>query len=165
MARTHARLLVSLWDDEDWLRLTSVQHDVYAALLTTHDLSWCGVAPLLPQRLVSWSADLDLKKVTRALQSLASDEAGRFLVLDDATGEVLVRSYVRHDDLLKQPNVTKAMIRSLPRVRSAELRDAVAAELGRKLKEEPDLKGWRIIELEAPQLFQRVLDTPSGNLS
>ncbi len=163
MARTHARLLVALWDDQDWRNLSSVHHDVYAALLTTHDLSWCGVAPLLPQRIVGWASNLtDARKVQAALDHLASDDAGRFLVLNDRTGEVLVRSYVRHDDLLKQPNVTKAMLGALSRIRSQNLYNVVVAELGRAHKENPDLKGWRTIEQTAPEVFEQVLANPSG---
>lgn len=163
MPRTHARLLVSVWKDVDWLALTSQQHDVYLALLTTHDLSWCGVAPLLPQRLVGWSSDLTERKVQAALDVLADPNAGRFLVVDRSTGEVLVRSYVRHDNLLKQPNVTKAMIRSLQNVRSPTLRDAVVAELGRAYKDEPEHNGWKTMAVCAPELFEEVLATPSGN--
>jgi len=162
MARTHARLLVTLWDDADWLALTSAQHDVYTALLTTHDLSWCGVAPLLPQRLVAWSSDLTHRKVQACLDVLASDCAGRFLVIDPTTGEVLVRSFVRHDDLLKQPNVTKAMLAALARVRSETVRLSVVAELGRTYKHGPDLKGWQIMQALSPELFEEVLANPSG---
>lgn len=155
-------MLLSLWSDDDWRALTSQQHDVYAALLTTHDLSWCGVAPLLPQRLVGWSVDLNLRRVQVTLEQLAD---ARFLVIDEAAGEILVRSYVRHDDFLKQPNVTKAMARALERVRSDQLHRTVVAELGRKLKEEPDLKGWRTLSDGFPQLFEQVLASPSGNPS
>lgn len=163
MARNHARLLVSLWNDPDWLALTSHQHDVYAALLTTHDLSWCGVAPLLPQRLVAWAADLTLRKVQAALEVLASEVAGRFLVIDPATAEILIRSYVRHDDLLKQPNVTKAMVRSIPKVRSKIIQQAITVELGRKFQEDPDLKGWDTLRAEDPELYAKVSANPSAN--
>lgn len=155
-------MLLSLWNDDDWRALTSQQHDVYAALLTTHDLSWCGVAPLLPQRLVGWSVDLNLRRVQVTLEQLAE---ARFVVVDEGSGEILVRSYVRHDDLLKQPNVTKAMAVAVGRIRSLELRAAVIAELGRALKDEPDLRGWRALAHGFPELFQEVQDSPSGNPS
>jgi hypothetical protein len=160
MARTHARLLVSLWNDPDWLALTSQQHDVYTALLTTHDLSWCGVAPLLPQRIVMWSSDLTARKVQTALDVLASHEAGRFLVIDETTAEVSVRTFVRHDDLLKQPNVVKAMLAALDRVRSRTLRDAIVHELRRMRQEAPDLHGWDVIRSRDPELFAEVATNP-----
>ena len=162
MARNHARLLVSIWDDEDWLALTTSQQITYAALMSSEDLSWCGVALLTPQRLARTSVDMTERRVRANLKVL---EAARFLVLDESTAEILVRSYVRHDDLLKQPNITKAMVKSLDRVRSADIRHAVIVELGRKYKEEPDLKGWHTIQGLRPELFEEVLANRSGNLS
>lgn len=160
MARNHARLLLSVWDDPNWLGLTSQQHDVYAALLTTNDLSWCGVAPLLPQRLVGWSADLTLRKVQAALDVLSSQQAGRFLIIDETTAEVGVRTFVRHDDLMKQPNVVKAMLKDLAKVRSRTIRDAIVHELRRKHAEDSELKGWATIRSLNPELFTELTGNP-----
>ena len=121
------------------------QQMTYLALLSSPDLSWCGVAPLIPRRLANLAADLTERKVIANLNALRA-EPGRLLVIDEDTAEVGVRSYVRHDDLIKQPNVTKAMIRSLPRVRSKHIRDTIVTELRRKYGEDPDLKGWATIQ-------------------
>lgn len=164
MARNHARLLVSIWDDEDWLALTASQQITYAALMSSEDLSWCGVALLTPARLAGISADMTERKIRANLDALQAGP-GRFLVIDEKTAEILVRSYVRHDDLLKQPNVTKAMVKSLERVRSDRIRHAVIIELGRKYKEDPDLKGWDTIRSIHPELFEEVLANPSGDPS
>jgi hypothetical protein len=162
MARNHARLLLSIWDDPDWLKLTSSQHDVYLALLSSRDLSWCGVAPLLPQRLAHVSADMTERKARSALAVLSS---ARFLVIDEASAEVAVRSYVRHDDFLKQPNVVKAMIKDLRKVHSRMISKSVAIELGRAFKEDPDLKGWATIRLLDRDLFAAVSANGSANPS
>lgn len=160
MAREYARLLVSIWDDPEWVGLTSTQQMTYLALLSSRDLSWCGVAPLLPQRLASGSADLTERKVRQALTEL-TDGPGRFLVADEQTAEILVRTYVRHDDILKQPNVTKAMVRAIPKVRSKRLQQAITVELWRKHQDNPNLRGWDTLQSESPELFAVVSATPS----
>ena len=150
MARDHARLLVSIWDDPDWISLDSSAQTVYSSLISSRDLSWCGVAPLLPQRIVRLAKDLTERKVRNALADLADR---RFLIIDDETAEILVRSYVRHDGILKQPNVTKALAKSLDRVHSETLVAAVKVELGRLLEDQPDLRGWDAIRSGWPELF------------
>jgi hypothetical protein len=162
MAREYARLLVRIWDDPDWLNLTSNQQITYLALLSSRDLSWCGVAPLLPKRLAGSSTDLTEGKVRKALDELANGP-GRLLVADEGTAEVAVRSFVRHDGILKQPNVTKAMVRAIPKVRSKIIQQAITVELGRKFGEDPDLKGWDTLRAEDPELFAKVSENPSAN--
>lgn len=162
MARDHARLLVSIWDDADWVALDSCTQLAYLSLVSSRDLSWCGVAPLLPKRIARNFADGTERKVRTSLGRL---EAARFVVIDHDTAEVLVRSYVRHDGILKQPNVTKALVRALDRVHSDTLRDAVKDELGRLLGEEPDLRGWDTIRSEWPELFEELLTKGSRNPS
>lgn len=150
MARDHARLLVTIWDDADFIAHTTAAQSVYFSLIASRDLSWCGVAPLLPQRLIRNASDLTERKVRSAMAELA---ATRFLVIDHKTAEVLVRSYVRHDGILKQPNVTKALVRALDRVHSDDLRAAVKVELARLLVDDPDHKGWDTIRSGWPDLF------------
>lgn len=162
MARDHARLLVSIWDDPEWVSLKTMQQNAYLALISSSDLSWCGVAPLLPQRLAGLAGDLTERKVRSALDTLADL---RFLVIDHTTAEILVRSYVRHDGILKQPNVTKALVRALDRVHSDTLVDTVKAELARHLRDEPDLRGWDVIRSGWPDLYDQISRKGSANPS
>ena len=162
MAREHARLLVSIWDDDDFVSLTTASQTVYLALISSPDLSWCGVAPLLPKRLVRNASDFTERKVKAAMETLAT---ARFLIIDHDTAEVLVRSYVRHDGILKQPNVTKALVRAMDRVHSDPLREAVKDELGRLMSEESDLRGWDTIRSEWPELFDELISKGSRNPS
>jgi hypothetical protein len=151
MAREFARVLLSVWNDDDgWKMLNSVDHDVFVALLTSPDLSWCGVAPLLPQRLVEFSADLTLRKVHNSIRAL---EAARLVVTDDKTGEILVRSYVRHDGVMAKPNIVKAMLRARSKVRSESIRDAIDAELNRIHDQSPTLAGWTTMVTIEPDIM------------
>lgn len=161
MARKHARLLVSIWRDPDWLDLTCYQQVTYLSVLSSPDLSWCGVAPHLPQRFVG-SSDGTLRRTVDAIKAL--DDA-RFLILDRETDEICVRSFVRHDDILKQPNVAKAMVDALGRVHSDTIRDAICQELCRAYAEGPALKGWPAVREVAPDLHEWIITNPSGNPS
>lgn len=162
MARDHARIGVDIWDDPEWTALTSLQQTVYLALISARGLSYCGVLPLIPARLARVARDLSVRKVTAALDAL---EAGRFLVIDHDTAEILVRSYVRHDGLLKQPNVTKALVSALRKVDSARIREAVKVELARLLAEQPDARGWGGYRAMDPEGFAELLARASGNPS
>ena len=179
MPRTHVRMLTSIWDDDDWRALTTIQQQTYWAVLSSEDLSWCGVAPLLPQRLVKFASDLTERKVRAAISALAD---ARFFVVDEATAEVLVRSYVRHDGIMKQPNVTKAMVGAYGKVHSANLQAVVISELGRLYREDPPpprvepepgqrkpkKTGWEILEDEFGLMFELIVKAsrnPFGNPS
>jgi hypothetical protein len=165
MARKHARLLLRIWDDPDWLRLSSAHQTTYLALLGSVDLSWCGVAPLLPQRLVGKSADLVNERKVKTLLDGLQAEPGRFLVIDDSTAEVLVRTYVRHDEIMRQPNVAKAMVRAIAKVHSGRLVKAIEGELRRMYRDNPDLNGWDAVEYEDAELFEKVSANPLRRVS
>ena len=162
MARRHARILVSIWDDADFVALTSAQQVVYFAVLSSKDLSWCGVNPLLPQRFSRISSDLTERKAIAAFDVLT---ARRFLVADYGTAEVAARTFVRHDDILAQPNVAKAMGRAIGLVRSEAIRESILTELARTLEERPDAKGWPSLRAAYPELFAEVVAKGSENPS
>lgn len=133
MARDHARIYVSIWDPEgDFVELTTTQQQIYFALLSSEDLTWCGIHPLLPGRLAATARDLTKSKVVSALRALA---AARFIVIDDETDEILVRTFVRWDGIIKQPNVLKAAVSAWHQTRSRPIRDVIVLELGRALAE------------------------------
>src|SRR5690606_238647 len=62
---------------------------------------------------------------------LAALIAARFIVVDSDTEEVLVRSFIRNDGVLKQPNVFKNALRCAEGVESQAIRSALAVELRR----------------------------------
>lgn len=155
MARKHARILVSIWDDDDFTSLDPTSQVVYFAILSSRDLSWCGVNPLLPQRFTTVSRGLTEKRVRASLDALAT---ARFLVIDGNTAEVGVRTFVRHDDILNQPNVTKAMGRAFGLVRSEAIQRSLVTELGRAFQDDPEAKGWPSLRVAYPELFRQVTE-------
>lgn len=161
MARDFAKLLTRVWKDEDWLSLSAIEQTVYISLLTTDDLSWCGVAPLLPQRLAGFASDLSVAKARKALDVLTEK---RFVVADEDAGEVAVRSFVRNDKVVSQPNITRAMLKAFDLVRSERIASVITQELARSYAEEPDLKGWVTVKSVAPDLFDIISKgSPKGS--
>lgn len=153
MARRHARLMVSIWDDEDFIQLTSVEQNVFFALISSRDLSWCGVLPHLPKRLARNASDLTERKVTAAISRLRDE---RFVVIDDDTDELLVRRFVHYDEVMKQPNVAKGMATAMSRVHSQHLSSIMLDELGREMVDNSDFKGWASLRASFPELFEQV---------
>ncbi len=162
MARKAARILVDIWDDREFTALRSIEQVVYFHILSSRDLSWCGVNPLLPQRMARLCSDITARKAERSLDVLAER---RFLVIDQDTAEVAARTFVRHDDILASPNVSKAMCRALELVRSATIRASVMSELERLYREDSAARGWVAIGAAFPELFAELSDNPSANPS
>lgn len=155
MAREYGRYLNRTHRDGDWNALTTLQHDCYMALVSSEDVTWAGVLPYSPIRFASFASDLTERKVEKAWAELAER---RFLVIDMTTGEILVRTFLRHDNVIAKPNLTKAFITAYGRVRSRKLRDAIKQELSRLLSTEPTLAGWKQIDERLPELFAELLD-------
>lgn len=153
MARDHARIYVSIWSDEDFRALPVAAQHMWFTLLSQPRLSYCGVLDYLPTRLARLTARATVRSVTSAVATLEEHD---FAATDTETGELLLRSFVRHDGLLSQPNVTKAMAKDYEAVLSDQLRLAIEAELIRAHKEDPDAKGWPVLEKAYPNLYSTV---------
>lgn len=139
MAREFAQTKLTIWTDEDFLDLSPAAQHLYFVLKTSPSLSYAGVADWRPNRVVAKARGWTLDQLEAAADELIE---GRFIVVDEDTEEVLVRSFVRHDGLMKQPKMATAMASALSMVASRTLRGVVVHELRRLRDAEPDLKGW-----------------------
>lgn len=159
MAREYARYLVSNHDDSDWFAMTCVQHDCYMALTSSPDLSWAGVVPLVPARFARISADLTERRVVRTWAEL---EALNKIIIDESTGEILVRTFLRHDNVLAKPNIAKAFCRAFDLVKSDIIRRAITAEVARLYDEHSEEWGgtWDAIAERLPELFEAAIGKP-----
>ena len=137
MSRTYAKIYVSIWAG-DFRDLTIAAQGLYFRLLTDPKLSMCGVVDWRPKRLMQSFAGMKSSEFARLAAEL---EGAGYIVIDDDTEEVLIRSFVRHDGVLKSPNLTKAMATDWLAVASRRIKDSVVREVVRTIKEEPDLKG------------------------
>lgn len=128
MARSYARLLVSLWTDSDFRALKASPQRLYMALLSNPKLSTAGCLPWQVNKWANLAADLTAQQVTDDLNALA---AGRFILCDAITEEVLIRSFIRHDGGVRNPNLLKSIESAIVAIESPRLRAAATAELAK----------------------------------
>ena len=147
MARDHARVKTSIWDDPDFLALRIVEQHAYLMLMSNKGLSRCGVITYIPSRFEDLAADLTPAKFKAATNGLV---AARFLVLDKRTQELLLRSYVRHDGVFDRENMGKAVGTAFEATVSRKIRDAIGDELARLMADRPDLPGWKGLAATSP---------------
>jgi hypothetical protein len=133
MARTEARLLTSIWDDDDFIARPSESQRMYMFMLSQSDLAHDGVIALRERRWARKAAGLTVGDIEKALHDLDSSE---FFVVDEDEEEVLVRSFIRRDKVFRQPNVLMAAAEHLVHVKSRRIRATLAVELNRILAEE-----------------------------
>lgn len=119
MSRKFGKMLCGIWNDPDWLVLSDQAMVMYSALISQYDISAAGVLPLTERR---WKSYLDggLRAVTEALDEL--DDKG-FLVIDEDTAEVLVRTFIKHDGRLENPTLRTSVLKAVEEIHSPRLRN------------------------------------------
>lgn len=154
MARDHARVLVSVWGDDDWRSLPATAQRIYILALSQPGLSYAGVTPYLPGRWANLAADTSAAAIRKGVATLVDR---RYVVVDQDTEELLLRTFVRHDNVLRFPNVAVAMARAYRQIASPAIRSAFLIEL-HDLAQRPDTKdlpGWTKPEVAALLLEPR----------
>lgn len=151
MARLQANIYLTIWTDIDFRQLTTDAQWLYFTMLTHESLNYCGVMDWRPARLAALNADMTIPRIQQAAWELAQK---RLVAVDPDTEEALVRSFVRHDGVLKYPNTTKGLVRQYGGIASMMILELVSLEVRRAIKEQPDLKGNPIAEQVAKQFTE-----------
>ena len=142
MAREIANVQTSLWGNPEWKGLQVVEQWLYLHLMSHPTLSYAGVADWLPKRVAAASSGLTVDQVEQAGRGLQS---ARFVFVDESTDEVLVRSFLRHDGLLKQPRLSVSMVNAFSGIASLNIQKIVVHELQKLADEFPE---WKAFESE-----------------
>ena len=133
---------VAIWGDDDFLDLSPVAQWLYWRLYSHPDLSYCGAVDWRPKKLVPSARGMTLDVLESAAGELSE---ARYIVVDEATEEVLVRSFMRSDELLRQKNMGAAVAKAYAAVASRELRGVVVWELVRLHKDNPKWTSWKAL--------------------
>lgn len=141
MARDRANIRTDIWNDDDFRSLTSGAQLLYLQLLTSATLTYAGVADWRPNRIAMLSQGRKGREVESAAEELV---AGLYVVIDEDTEEVLIRSFLKHDGLLQKPNVTKAMVKAYNQVFSLTLKGVIVHELCRLHERFPEWRGFEV---------------------
>jgi len=145
VAREHANIRLDMWGDADWRALSRDAQWLYELLLTHPDTNRAGVSDWRPGRLAKMAAGTTADDIRRIAAEL---EQRFFVVIDEDTEEILVRSYVKYDGVLKQPNMTVTMVNDWAGVASSRLRAVVAFEVQKVKAARPDMPAWRLERIE-----------------
>lgn len=135
MPRSEARVFTSIWKDPHFVGMDSDAQWLYLFLLSQDDLTYCGVMPLRERRWLSKASGLTLDRIERALKTLEASPR-LFVIADQDSGELFVRSLLRRDGVWKQPNLLKQARESADQIESLCIRAALLAELNRLPLEE-----------------------------
>lgn len=140
MAREHARIWLDINSDDAFESLPFDAQGFYCrVILTLDDLSYCGVADWRPRKLTTKAPDLTYARILSASSAL---EIGRYCLFDLATEEVLARSFIRRDELLRNPKMAAAVVKAYAGIASKTLRAAVVDEIRRVRDEHPEYSSW-----------------------
>ncbi len=124
MARDYARLMTRIWHNEDFLALNSGAQRLYMLALSQDTVNLCGVTTWTARRWARLAANTSPGTIAKDLRELAG--AG-FVVTDDDTEELWITAWFRYDDVLRTPNMVKAMSRDFVVIHSGRIRDAITA--------------------------------------
>lgn len=145
MARDRANIRLDMWADQDWRDLPQGAQHLYLLLLSHPTLSYAGVADWKPGRLAAMTAGKTAEDVRADADIL---QAARFVLVDDESEEILIRSFVKHDGLMKQPRLVVSMTNAYAAVASRAIREVVAFEIQKLRDREPELKAWEVKQVE-----------------
>lgn len=160
MAREWANVKTDLWGDSDWRALSMGAQWLYLYLLSVPSLSYVGVADWRPNRIAGV-----VDGSTPAIIQMCADEltVKRFIWTDPDMEEVVIRSFLRHDGLLLNPNLWKSVKNDFGAVSSEAIRQLIALEANRLKDETPDgittPKGKVVNPWGSPHL-RTMLNTP-----
>jgi hypothetical protein len=128
MARGHGRILTSIWEDEDFLALEEREQRFYLFLISQPNLNHAGLLDLTLRRWARKASGLTVAELEQRIERL---EKARFIVVDDDTEELLIRTFVRNDGVWRMPKVMGAMVSGALEITSKKLQQAMLAEMDR----------------------------------
>jgi hypothetical protein len=143
MARLYAQNRLSMWQDDEFRSLSDGAQNLYNYLLAHPTTTYAGVSDWRPKRLAQVNTSWTAERVEELGRELAR---GHFLVIDEDYDEVVIRSFLRWEGVLKSPNLARACARAFGRIESPTLQRVVIHELLRLKAENPDFAAWDLDE-------------------
>lgn len=128
MARGHGRILTSIWEDTDFQNLDESEQRLYLFLISQPNLNHAGLLDLTLRRWSRKARGLTVSELEKRIHTL---EQARFIVVDDDTEELLIRSFIRNDGVWRMPKVMGAAVSGALEISSKRLQQALLAEMNR----------------------------------
>lgn len=125
MARKHGVLKVEIWEPgSDFRLLKRAAQRAYLLLLSQPTINNCGVLAYTPERWAMYAVDDTVRGLERAFRELS---VAGFVVLDARTREILVRTFIKHDQISEQPNLVKSAKKQFREVESLTIKRTLSA--------------------------------------
>jgi hypothetical protein len=140
----YVKLQRSIWTNRDFLAMAPSTQRLYLMLISQGDLSAVGVIPITCGRWAHLSTATSATDIRADLERLAD---AQFIVMDDGTEELWVRTYIEHDEGHRSPNGRTALKNACARVVSPVLRNRVIDALRSAVDQD---KWCDVIPNEAP---------------
>lgn len=153
----YGKLFARIWSDPQFIALDARPQQVYCLLISFSTRNLAGVLPLTLKRWIKCTADAIVDNFTQALITLAAND---FIVVDWDTEEVLIRTFIRNDEVYRQPNLMKSALKYARQVESEALRWVLHDELHRL----PEHKDHEKTIATANLLVEGLTRTPSEGL-
>jgi hypothetical protein len=150
MANTAGVLKESIWRDKEFRALPRTAQATYAQLISQKELDRSGVQPL---QIAKWTKGCDTFTAEDFAADLKVLEQRRFVFVDEDTDELFIRSYMRHCDVARYPNILKNALRCAGMVASDKIRFELAKELRRLRKPDADRVADQIQPETVPETF------------
>lgn len=162
MTRNYGRIKTSIWTDEDFRLLSDSAQALYLRLLSAPSMNLCGVCDWRPKRIALLTKGMTVEKIKDASEEL---EAARYIVIDEDSDEVLIRTFIKHESVVQNPKTAAGCEAAFVTVVSWRLRATVSYELRRLRNQIPDLKGWDLVSTILGFATDWVPDTQSHTRS
>lgn len=120
MARSYGVLKSTLWEPgSDFRQLDPLAQWGYTMLISQPQISNLGILAYTPEKWARLAVGLTVEIVEGALAII---EAARYILVDLDTGELLVRTFVRHDKVWSQPRLVTNARKLIREVESERIR-------------------------------------------
>lgn len=152
--RQYALIHRAILDDPSWRCLTRSQQNLYLLLLLKLSTNLCGIVDWRPKKLAVNASDMTVETIEADAVVL---EKKLYIVRDEDTDEVLIRSFLRNDAPLKSSKTAIAVRSSYTDTASSKLRGVIVFELQRLYREQRDWQGWDQVRdlLDLPSIDPR----------
>lgn len=157
MPREYAKNWFSMWTDDDFTNQPVFDKLLFQVLLGQPPtmLNYAGVQTINLKRWRKAMSDGDQLPGEREMKmALIRMERRRYVFTDDDTSECLIRSFIRRDEVHKQPNVLLSALRAAAVIESPKLCAVMLDELKNRV-ELPEIK---VQGSKNPEAAQRLKD-------
>lgn len=132
VAREYAKNWFSMWLDTDFVDQPVYDKLLYQVLLGQSGTNDAGICPINLRKWRKATSDGgDMPSELAIKAALVRQERRRYVFTDEDTGEILIRSHIRRDQVYRQPAVMVAALRDLKACQSAKFAFVMLGELGR----------------------------------